>query len=112
MRRFVFGLALISVLACSSVFAGEVQAPNSESDGLQKLPSPNQERPPKKNKQISRARSDGRPIPRSMPLSAAETYASEHSGSAPVSSAAKPVSPSTNSWTGFYVGAGSGAAQQ
>jgi hypothetical protein len=115
MRRFVFGLALISLVACGSVSAGEGQAPNSEPDGskkVQKLPSPGQPHPPKNNKQVSTAQSGGRSIPRSLPLSSAETYASEHSAGAPVSSAAKPTSPVTNSWTGFYVGAGIGAAQQ
>jgi len=111
MRRFVFGLALIPFVACSSVSAGEMQPPSSESDNLQKLPSP-QKHPPKNHKQVSRTQSDDRSVPRPMPLSAAETYASEHSASSPVSSAAKPVSAATNSWTGFYVGAGIGAAHQ
>jgi hypothetical protein len=45
-------------------------------------------------------------------LSAAESYASEHFASPPILSAAKRASPATNSWTGFYVGAGIGAARQ
>jgi hypothetical protein len=112
MRRFVFRLALIPVVACSSVSAGQVQAPSSESDSLQTLPSPGQKPPRKSNKQVSKAQMDGRSVSRSMPLSAAETYASEHSTNSPVSPAVKPISPTTNSWTGFYVGAGIGAAQQ
>jgi hypothetical protein len=35
----------------------------------------------------------------------------EHSASLPISSAPKSTAPATNSWTGFYVGAGAGAAQ-
>ena len=112
MRRLVFGLALIPLMACSSVSAGEGQL-STESDGsqkVQKLPSPNQGRSPKNNKQISRTQS--RSAPPSLPLSSAETYAAEHSVDLPVSSSAKPASPATNSWTGFYVGAGIGAARQ
>jgi len=111
LRRLVFGLALIPLVACSSVSAGEGQL-STESDGsqkMQKLPSP-QGRSPKNNKQISRTQS--RSALPSLPLSSAETYASEHSVDLPVSSAAKPASPATNSWTGFYVGAGIGAARQ
>ena len=115
MRRLAFGLALIAVAACGSVSAGEAQAPNSESDASQKvrtLPSPGQIHPAKSNKQVSRAQAAGRLGPRSWPLSAAETYASEHSADAPVSPVAKPAPPAPNSWTGFYLGAGAGAARQ
>ena len=112
MRCMVFGLVLIPFVACSSVAAGEGQQ-WTESDGsqkVQKLPLPNQARSPKNNKPISRTQSRSAQPP--VPLSSAETYASEHSAGLPVSSAAKPASPSTNSWTGFYVGAGIGAARQ
>ncbi len=115
MRRLAFGLALISVLACGSVCAGEAQAPNSESDASQtvrKLPSPGQIHPAKNNKKVSSGPSAGRPGPWSLPLSAAETYASQHSANAPVSPVAKPPPPAGNSWTGFYLGAGIGAARQ
>jgi hypothetical protein len=115
MRRLAFGLALISVLACGSVSAAEAQAPNSEPDASQterKLRSPGQIRPAKNHKKVSSGQSAGRPGPRSLPLSAAETYASEHSANAPVSPVAKPAPPAGNSWTGFYLGTGIGAAQQ
>jgi hypothetical protein len=112
MRCLVFGLALIPLVACSGVFAGEGQL-STESDGsqkTQKVPSPNQARISKSNRQISRTKS--RSALPSLPLSSAETYAAEHSANLPVSSAAKAPSPATNSWTGFYVGAGIGAARQ
>ena len=115
MRRVFFGLALVPLMACGSVFAGEGQPLNSEPGGSQKvrkLPSPSQARRAKDNKQVSKGQFDGRPVPQSLPLSAAETYASEHSAGVPVSSTAKPASGVTNSWTGFYVGVGVGAAQQ
>ena len=109
MGRFVLGLALIFAVACSSVSAGQLQA---SSDNLRKLPSSSQKHPSKNNKQVSKVQMDGRSVSRSMPLSAAETYASERSVSSPASPTAKPMSPTTNSWTGFYVGAGIGAAEQ
>jgi len=115
MRRLASGLALIAVVACGSVSAGEAQAQYSESDASQKvrtLPSPGQIQRAKSNKQVSRAQSAGRPGPRSLPLSAAETYASEHFANSPVSPVVKPATPAGNSWTGFYLGAGAGAARQ
>ena len=115
MRHLTLGLALMAVLACGDVSAGVAQAPNSDSDASQnmrKSPSPGQIHPAKKNKQISKGQSPGQPAPQSLPLSAAEAYASEHSASAPISPAAKPAAPAGNSWTGFYLGAGAGAARQ
>jgi hypothetical protein len=79
---------------------------------VRKLPSPGQIHPAKNNKTVSSGPSAGRPGPWSLPLSAAETYASQHSANAPVSPVAKPPPPAGNSWTGFYLGAGIGAAQQ
>ena len=115
MRGFVFGLALIPFLACSSVFAGDVQAPGAASDSSQQAnpTSPGPKQPHKKK--VSSAQADGRSVPRPLPLSEAETYASGHSADLPVSSAAKSSSTNSNSsntWTGFYVGAGVGAAHQ
>lgn len=110
MRHLVFGLALIPVLACGGVSAGEGQL-STESDGsqkVQKLPSPGQGRSSKKN--ISRTQS--RLASPALPFSSTETYAAEHSVDLPVSSQPRPASPATNSWTGFYVGAGIGAARQ
>jgi hypothetical protein len=119
MRGFVFGLALIPLvgcgsLACRSVFAGDVQAPGAASDNSQQAnpPSPGPKQPRKKK--ISSAQSDARSA-RPLPLSEAETYASGNSADLPVSSAAKSSSTNSNSsntWTGFYVGAGVGAAHQ
>jgi hypothetical protein len=111
MRRLVFGLALIPfVVACGGVSAGEGQL-STEPDGsqkVQKLSSPaGQGTSPKK--QVSRSQS--RSAPPSLPLSSAETYAAEHSADLPVSSPAKPASPTTNSWTGFYIGAGAGVGR-
>jgi hypothetical protein len=112
MRGLVFGLALIPLVACSSVSAGEGQ-PSTESDGsqtAQQLPSPNQGRSTKSKRQISKTQS--RSAAPSLPLSSAETYAAEHSADLPVSAPAKPASPATNSWTGFYIGAGAGVGRQ
>lgn len=112
MRRLVFGLALINLVASSNVFAQEGQL-SSGADGsqkLQKLPSANQGRSPKNNKRISDTHSRRRAA--SSPLSSAEAYAAEHSDGLPVSSPAKSALPTTNSWTGFYVGAGTGAGRE
>jgi len=114
MRGPVFGLTLIALVICSSVFAGEGQLPieADTSQKVQELAPPNRERPLKKNKHISRTQS--RSAPSSLSLSSAETYAAAPSANFPVSSPAKAELPTTNSWTGFYVGggAGVGAAQQ
>jgi hypothetical protein len=114
MRRLVFGLALIPLVACGSASAGEgsLSAASDGSQAVQRSPSPSQRQSPKKIKQISKTQS--RPTPSSLSLSSAETYAAEHSANLPVSSPPKPAAPATNSWTGFYVGAGAGigAARQ
>jgi len=122
MRRMFVRLASISLMMCSSAFAGD--APNTDSNGSQKVqvPSPPlQTRRPKNNKQVSRTQpsktqpsrtqpSKSQPDERSGPqsLSSAAAYASEHSASLPISSAPKSAPPSANPWTGFYVGAGAG----
>jgi hypothetical protein len=112
MHRILFGLALIPLMVCSSALAGD--APNSNSAGSQDVqkPPPSQMHRPKNSKQVSRTRSDGRSGPQSLPLSTAETYASQHSANLPISSVAKSPPPSTRPWTGFYVGAGIGAARE
>jgi len=127
MRRIVFGLLLVPLIACSAV-AEDAQIPNANTGGSQqaqanqnqKLPS-EQVSPPsqtdrfKNRKQTSITRSRARSAPGALPLSSAETYASEHPGNLAISSAPKPAPPAgnspSNSWTGFYVGAGVGAAQ-
>jgi len=106
MGRVLCGLALISIMVCSSAFAGA--APNSDSGGSKEVqkPSPSgQMHPPKTNKRFSKKQSDE---PWSLPLSSAAAYASEHSTSLPISSVPKPAPPPSNSWTGFHVGVGVG----
>jgi hypothetical protein len=128
MRRIVFGLLLVPLIACSDVLAEDAQIPNANTGGSQqaqanqnqKLPSeqvspPSQTDRSKNRKQTSITRSRARSAPGALPLSSAETYASEHPGNLAISSAPKPAPPAgnspSNSWTGFYVGAGVGAAQ-
>ncbi|WP_159007171.1 hypothetical protein [Bradyrhizobium sp. S69] len=126
MRGIVFGLLLVPLIACSDVWAEDAQIPNATTGGSQqanqnqKLPSeqvsPSSQIDRSKNrKQTSMTRSRALSTPAALPLSSAETYASEHPGNLAVSSAPKPAPPAgnspSNSWTGFYVGAGVGAAQ-
>ena len=113
MCRLVAGLALIALMACGSVSAGEVQP--SGSDGPQtahRQPSSVHKRTPGKQ---------SRSAPASLPLSSAETYTAEHRGNLSVSSSAlppalspsapRPSAPATNSWTGFYLGGGGGVGR-
>jgi hypothetical protein len=112
MRCSVFGLALIPLVICGSIFAAEAQSPTEPdaSQKAQKLPSANPARAAKSSKQIPKTQSRSAPPP--LPLSSAETYAAQHSADLPVSSAAKSPSPATNSWTGFYIGAGAGVGRE
>jgi hypothetical protein len=113
MHRLLFGLALISLMACSDASAGD--APNSASVGspaVQKPPAPSRLRVPKQVKPAVRTESDARSQPRPLPLSSAAAYASEHAADLPISSAPKAPPPSTHSWTGFYVGVGAGVGSQ
>jgi hypothetical protein len=122
MRRIVFGLLLVPLVACSDVHAQVPNAnvPNANTSGSQqaqadkKLPSdqvspPSQTDRSKNRKQTSITRSRTPSALAAVPLSSAETYASEHPANLAISSAPKPVPPAGNSWTGFYVGAGVGA---
>jgi hypothetical protein len=136
MRRIVFGLLLVPLIACSDVLADDAQIPNAQIPNAQvpnastgssqqaqankKLPSeqvspPSQIDRSKNRKQTSITRSRAPSAPGALPLSSAETYASEHPDNLAISSAPKPAPPAgnspSNSWTGFYVGAGVGAAQ-
>jgi hypothetical protein len=122
MRGIVFGLLLVPLIACSAVLAEDAQIPNANTGGSQqaqankKLPSeqvapPSQTDRSKNRKQTSITRSRAPSAPGALPLSSAETYASEHPGNLAISSVPKPAPPGGNSWTGFYVGAGVGAAQ-
>jgi hypothetical protein len=109
MGRVVFGLALMSLMLCSSAFAGDV--PNSDSGGsrqLQKPSPPSQMHRPKSLKQVSGTPSVERSGSQSLPLSSAAAYASEHSASLPISSVPRAAPPPGNSWTGFHVGVGAG----
>jgi hypothetical protein len=109
MHRLLFGLALISLVACGDALAGD--PPNSDSVGLpavQQPPAPSRLRAPKSVKPVAKTQSDGRSRPRPLPLSSAAAYASEHAADLPISSAPKVTPPSTSPWTGFYVGVGAG----
>jgi hypothetical protein len=102
MRRIVFGLLLLPLIACGDVLAEDPPAPNA--------PSPIDHAKHRKPTSLTRSRAPSAAV---LPLSSAETYASEHPGSLAISSAPKPAPPPSNStgnsWTGFYVGAGAGA---
>ena len=110
MRRALFGLALLPLIACSSA-ASESVPPNSLSGVSQKAepPPPNQTHRTKNSNHGSRTQSGGRPVPGSLPLSTATAYATEHSPSFPISTVPK-AAPQSNSWTGFFIGAGAGAS--
>jgi hypothetical protein len=109
MHRLLFGLALVSLMACSDAFAGD--PPNSDSvaaPAAQKPPAPSRVRAPKTVKPVARTQSEPRPLP----LSSAAAYASEHATDLPISSAPKTTPPSSSPWTGFYVGVGAGVGHQ
>jgi hypothetical protein len=120
MRRIVFGLLLVPLIACSDVLADDAQIPNANTGASQQaqankklrseqVPPPSQIDRAKNRKQTSVTRSRAPSAPGALPLSSAETYASEHPGNLAISSAPKRAPPASNSWTGFYVGAGVGA---
>lgn len=112
MRRVFFGLIFFSLTACSGGFAGEAPAPGSDPGVSLEKPSPaGQGNPSESRKRAARAQPEAHSGPRSLPLSSAAAYASEHATSLPISSPPNPASPPSNSWTGFYVGAGAGAAR-
>jgi hypothetical protein len=111
MRHGFFGLLFFSLTACSSAVAGEALAPSADPGGSLEKPSPAGQMPPSKSsKRVSRAQPDAPARQRSLPLSSASAYASEHATSLPISSPSGPAPPPSRSWTGFYVGAGAGAA--
>jgi len=104
MRRVFFGLVL-PLVACGGAFAGDVPAPSSDPGGPPaKLSGAGHLHHPKNNKRVSRAQ-------RSLPLSSAGAYASEHPTALPDSTVPRPAPPSSKMWTGFYVGGGAGAPQ-
>jgi hypothetical protein len=124
MRRIVIGLLLVSLIACGDVLADDAQVSNANTGGSQqveankKLPSQQVSSPgridhAKNRKPTSMTRSRTPSAPAALPLSSAETYASEHPANLAISSAPKPAPPPGNSpgnsWTGFYLGAGVGA---
>lgn len=105
MRCVFLGLVFFSLMACSGAFAGEALTANPNPGGSPAKPSsPGQPHHPKNNKRVFS-------VQRPLPLSSAAAYASEHATALPNSSTAGPP-PSSNIWTGFYVGAGAGAAQR
>jgi hypothetical protein len=104
MRRIVFGLLLLPLIACGDVLAEDAQAPNAQAANA---PGPVDHAKHRKPTSATRSRTPSTPA--ALPLSSAETYASEHPGNLAISSAPKPASPAGNTWTGFYVGAGVGA---
>ena len=111
MHRVFLGLLFFSLTVCRGAFGGEALAPSSDSGGLLEKPSPaGQLHPSKSSKRVSRARPDADSRPRSLPLSSAAAYASEHPTTLPMSSPAQPAPSASRTWTGFYVGAGAGAA--
>jgi hypothetical protein len=66
--------------------------------------------PSRSSKRVSRVQPEPHSGQRSLPLSSASAYASEHPTTLPMSSPPGSTPPLSNSWTGFYVGAGAGAA--
>src|SRR5689334_8629102 len=108
MQHRAIAIALIAFAACAGAF-GEEQL-STDAGHLQKAssPSPDRASSSKINRRTPKSpRSASQPVP----LSSAEAYASEHSAQ-PSISAPKEASPTTNSWTGFYLGAGVGGARQ
>jgi hypothetical protein len=108
MRRIVFGLVLVPLIACGDVWADEAQVPNANAGGPQQAQA-NKKLPNRKRTSITRSRGPSAPV--ALPLSSAEAYASGHPANLAISSVPKPAPPPGNSWTGFYVGGGVGAAQ-
>jgi len=106
MRRALFAIALIPLLAGGPVVAAEAARADPAASPAVQMPSSTS---PKPTKQVARRRSDRPAAPGS--LSAAATYASEHSETLPIASPQRPTPPATASWTGFYVGAGVGTTQ-
>jgi hypothetical protein len=110
MRRVFSGLLFFSLTA-SGAFGGEALAPSSDAGAsLEKPSSAAHTHPSGSSKRASRTQPDARTGQRSLPLSSASAYASEHATSLPISSPPSPSLPPSHSWTGFYVGAGAGAA--
>jgi hypothetical protein len=112
MHRVFFGMLFFSLTACRGAFGGEALAPGSDPGGSPEKPSSaGQMHPAKSSKRVSRAQPDAHAGPQSLPLSSAAAYASEHPTTLPMSSPSQPVPPASKTWTGFYVGAGAGAAR-
>ena len=112
MRRVFLGLLFFSLTACSGAFGGESPASNSDRGGSLEKPAPaGQMHPSKSSKRVSRAKTDADSGARSLPLSSAATYASEHPTTLPMSSPSQPAPSASKTWTGLYLGAGAGAAR-
>jgi hypothetical protein len=123
MRHIVFGLVLVPLIACGDVWADEAQVPNANAAnadvpnvnvpnanaGGSQQAQANEKLPNRKRTSIVRSRGPSAPV--ALPLSSAEAYASGHPANLAISSVPKPAPAPGNSWTGFYVGGGVGAAQ-
>jgi hypothetical protein len=107
MRGAFIGLIFFSLTAGSGAFAGEILASGSDPSASPEKRSPaGQTLSSKGSKRVSRAKPDAH----SLPLSSAAAYASNHPTTPPMSSPSQPVAPASQTWTGFYIGAGAGAA--
>ena len=112
MRRVSFVLAVILPMMGSSGFAADT--PGTDSNAAQQVQKPTAAAParhPTNHKRVYGTPSDGRTVPRSLPLPSAAAYAAEPSANLPITSGPRPASPSGNSWTGFYLGAGVGVGR-
>jgi hypothetical protein len=112
MRRLFFGLLFFSMTICRGAFGGEVPAPGSDLAGSLKTPAraAGDLHPSRSSKRASRVKPDAGSGPRSLPLSSAAAYGFEHPTTLPMSPA-QPAPSASRTWTGFYVGAGAGAAR-
>ena len=108
----VFRAAFFSMTICRGAFGGEVPAPGSDLAGSLKTPAraAGDLHPSRSSKRASRVKPDAGSGPRSLPLSSAAAYGFEHPTTLPMSPA-QPAPSASRTWTGFYVGAGAGAAR-
>jgi hypothetical protein len=112
MGRVFIGLLFFSLAAWNGARGGEPPASGSDPGASLEKPSPaGQMHSSKGRKRMPRAEGDARSGPRSLPLSSAAAYALEHPTTLPMSSPSQPAPPASQTWTGFYVGAGAGAAR-
>jgi hypothetical protein len=112
MRHALFGLVLVPLMMCGSVFAEDAPvagADPSRSQAVQtgdKQPTTQKTRPPPG--QMHHAKSSKPALPLSLPLAAATADPSGPSASLPIAPVPRAAPPAARPWTGFYVGAGAG----